>query len=1530
LRQLAAALLTLFLAFPVLAQETPEEERGFFIDFVENQLSTDNRQIRIRGIQGVLSSEATIAEITIADREGVWLRIENAGIDWNRSALLRGRLDVQTLRADAIEVVRQPLPEEGLPSPEATPFRLPELPLAINLDALEIAHLSFGQSVFGLASELRATGNFVLANGSLDTSLQMERLDGPGGTLALQAGFRNETEALTVDLDLNEPADGIVANLLNIEGRPPVALSLEGSGPLGDLTLALTLDAAGERVLTGTARLDQTDVGLAFSSDVRGPIARLVAPAFRDFFGDEASLTVNGTVKDAGGVAIEALTIESAAVDVDASAETSADGFLRSLRLSARIGTGDGQPVVLPVPGGQTTLQAATATLVFGEASGGVWTGGIAVSDFSTPGVDIDSIALDLGGLVRALDDPSARSVSFDVAGQASGIAAERPDIAEALGSSITLAVNGAWNAGQPIRLDSASINGRSVNVTAAGTILDSVFNGEIGVEATSIAPFSQLAGRDLRGAAELTARGELRPLSGGFDLTLDGQATDLAIGEATVDNLLSGATTISGRVARGEQGLVAEGFRLDNPQATITADGIIATGSADFRFDVAVDDLAQIDEALEGRLSASGVARGTDGVIELDLAARIPSGSLSGRSLRDASLGFDGTLRDATLDGQVIGDAFLDGTRVRLASRIAAAGGERRLTDLRFEAGGAVLTGSVTQTAAGLFSGELDLDAPNVSTAAALALADASGAVQATIRLATEEDRQNARIEASVVDLLYEDTRVGSATVQAQIADLFGVPAVDGTIVAEEVAAAGVVVDTLRATASRTGDATNFEANARLDNGATLDAAGALEPEGEGFRLTLDRADLAWRELAARLSQPASLRVAGQNVAIDGFAMAIGGGRIAVTGSVAERLDLDVVLQQVPLAIANAIRPDLGLGGTVDGTAAVTGTREQPNVAFDIAGRQLAASALRDAGLTTLTVQASGTTNGSRLNLQAAVSSPEGFRARMAGGVPLGDGSLALDVTLESFPLAALGAMAPGQGLSGIVTGTARVTGPLDDPAARFDLAGRSISAAPLAELGAAPLSVTAAGRYADSTVTLERASADGPQGLTLTASGRVPLSGPGLAVTANGRVPLTLANRLLADRGAQVSGTLTLDIRVSGSVAAPVVVGSIGTAGASAVDPQSNVRLNDIALSASLDAQAVRIEQASASVAGGGRISAGGTISFADGLPADLQIRLERVRYTDSNLVVATVDGSLAVTGALTRDPLIAGQVAVDRAEISIAGDIGGGAASIDVIHVDPPPAVAATLERARANDGTPLPSARPSVARLDVTVTAPNQIFVRGRGLDAELGGQVRLTGPVIDIQPVGAFNLIRGRLSILGQRITFDEGRVTLVGDLDPFIDFIARTESDDITVFITVRGRISDPAIAFSSQPQLPQDEVLARLIFNRGINDLSALQIAQLAAAAAELAGGSNTSLVGSLRNATGLDDLDIVTDSEGNAAVRAGRYIQDNVYLGVEAGAGGTTRGTINLDITEDLKARGSIGSDGESSLGLFFERDY
>ncbi|TAM99305.1 MAG: translocation/assembly module TamB, partial [Rhizobiaceae bacterium] len=365
---------------------------------------------------------------------------------------------------------------------------------------------------------------------------------------------------------------------------------------------------------------------------------------------------------------------------------------------------------------------------------------------------------------------------------------------------------------------------------------------------------------------------------------------------------------------------------------------------------------------------------------------------------------------------------------------------------------------------------------------------------------------------------------------------------------------------------------------------------------------------------------------------------------------------------------------------------------------------------------------------------------------------------------------------------------------------------------------------------------------------------------------------------------------------------------------------------------LSATMAGETVTIRSASASIAGGGTVHASGTISTnaAGGFPANLKIVLDKARYADGKMVVATLSGKLAVTGGLAHDPLIAGNIDIAHAEITVPDTLGGGASALNVKHIHPPRRVAETLKRARANDGTPVPTARPSIVKVNITVRAPNQIFVRGRGLDAELGGRVKLTGPVTDIRPVGGFKLIRGRLSILSQRITFNEGEVSLVGDLNPFINFVAQSEGENIIVYITVSGRVDDPKIVFSSQPQLPQDEVLAQLIFKRSISELSPIQIAQLAAAVAELAGGSNTSLLDNLRKATGLDDLDVVTDQQGKTAVRAGRYINEHIYLGVEAGAEGNTKGTINLDITKHLKAKGGLGSDGDSDLGLFYEKDY
>ena len=130
-----------------------------------------------------------------------------------------------------------------------------------------------------------------------------------------------------------------------------------------------------------------------------------------------------------------------------------------------------------------------------------------------------------------------------------------------------------------------------------------------------------------------------------------------------------------------------------------------------------------------------------------------------------------------------------------------------------------------------------------------------------------------------------------------------------------------------------------------------------------------------------------------------------------------------------------------------------------------------------------------------------------------------------------------------------------------------------------------------------------------------------------------------------------------------------------------------------------------------------------------------------------------------------------------------------------------------------------------------------------------------------------------------------------------------------------------------------SVPALAEDEVLARLIFNRNLSNLSPLQIAQLAQAAATLAGkGGNTSLLGKLQNALQVDDLDVRTDSEtGETTVGVGRYVNDRTYVGVERGqSGGSGKVRIDLNVGRGVKLRGEATETGKNKAGIFYEREY
>ena len=218
------------------------------------------------------------------------------------------------------------------------------------------------------------------------------------------------------------------------------------------------------------------------------------------------------------------------------------------------------------------------------------------------------------------------------------------------------------------------------------------------------------------------------------------------------------------------------------------------------------------------------------------------------------------------------------------------------------------------------------------------------------------------------------------------------------------------------------------------------------------------------------------------------------------------------------------------------------------------------------------------------------------------------------------------------------------------------------------------------------------------------------------------------------------------------------------------------------------------------------------------------------------------------------------------------------------------------------------------------------------MQGRGLDAELGGALRLTGSSAAPQAVGEFTMRRGRLSLLGRRLTFTRGILTFSGSLVPYLDMAAELKASDATAMVIVSGPANNPKFSFTSTPALPEDEVLARLIFGRAMSNLSPLQIAQLADAASQLAGGGgSTSLLNSLRDKLGVDDVDIRTNEDGSTAVSVGKYLNDRTYLTIEKGdKAGSGKAAIDLNVGRGIKLRGEASDGGEAKGGIFFEKEY
>ena len=419
-------------------------------------------------------------------------------------------------------------------------------------------------------------------------------------------------------------------------------------------------------------------------------------------------------------------------------------------------------------------------------------------------------------------------------------------------------------------------------------------------------------------------------------------------------------------------------------------------------------------------------------------------------------------------------------------------------------------------------------------------------------------------------------------------------------------------------------------------------------------------------------------------------------------------------------------------------------------------------------------------------------------------------------------------------------------------------------------------------------------------------------------------------LANAFIEPRA--VSGAVGFDMRLNGPIQLSSLTGQLSLADGRISSPDLPFSLEGASGTATLSGGQAQIA-GKAAASTGGNTTISGNIGLTAPNNANLDLELREVVLRDPQLFETRASGNLTIVGPLMGGAVISGQIGLRDTELQIPSSGLAGVVEIpDLRHIREPGQVRATRARAGLVDGTGNGGGQANVRSyaLDLTISAPNRVFLRGRGLDAELGGMLHLRGTTAAVIPDGGLNLIRGRLNILGKRLVLSEAVLRLEGDFLPFIRIAASSENDGVTSSVLIEGLANDPAVSFTSSPQLPQEEVLSRLLFGRGLETLSAFQAAQLAGAVASLAGKGGEGIVAKLRKGFGLDDLDVRTTEDGTASLRAGKYISRNVYSEIEVDQDGKSQIQLNLDVTDSVILRGRVSSDGTTGIGIVLEKDY
>jgi len=399
----------------------------------------------------------------------------------------------------------------------------------------------------------------------------------------------------------------------------------------------------------------------------------------------------------------------------------------------------------------------------------------------------------------------------------------------------------------------------------------------------------------------------------------------------------------------------------------------------------------------------------------------------------------------------------------------------------------------------------------------------------------------------------------------------------------------------------------------------------------------------------------------------------------------------------------------------------------------------------------------------------------------------------------------------------------------------------------------------------------------------------------------------------------GWRLGGRLHASASFGGRFGAPQYTGHVEGAGITVRNFVEGVNVTDGTVAIALRGTSAHIETFTAK-GGAGTLRLEGDAAFDESSTAQLRLALDRFE------LLTRVDRRIVASGsaAMRLDATtlsVEGELKVDEGLIDFTrSDAPTLSSDVEVVRRPVEPAPAPALAQAQA----PAPvvvGATERALRLDLRVDMGEKLHVRGRGLDAGLRGELRLTSPGGRLAVNGTLRVVDGTYQAYGQKLVIDRGVLTFAGPVEnPRLDIEATRPNLDVRVGVAVTGTALNPRIRLFSEPELSDLDKLSWLVLGRASETTGGADTALLQQAALALLSGEGPGVSDRLMKSIGLDEVS-VRQTQGAAKdtiVTLGKQISKRWYVGYERGLESTV-GTWQLiyRVAQRITVRASAGAD-------------